>query len=156
MITFKQKIIIKQLQTQGYLTSLKWSETRVNLASLWFIMNLRFVSRHAFSALPSSLPSYLLTFHFREKTVGWSDNCIPQWFHAVKHGDTESRPSYSESVFSGRKWNKKTKKKVWPASEEAQVPTFPLNYAHTRKENKQKKKKITLIPKRLLWLAESS
>lgn len=39
-----------------------------------------------------------------------------------------------------------TEIKVWLASEEVQVTTFPLLCSHKRKENKQRKKKLHLFP----------
>lgn len=54
--------------TELFFTSLsvhKWSVTLGNMWNLWYIMNLRFVSRHPFQSLPSSVSSYLLTFRKR-------------------------------------------------------------------------------------------
>lgn len=51
--------------TELFFTSLKWSITLGNMWNLWFLMNLRFVSRHPFQSLPSSVSSYFFTFQKR-------------------------------------------------------------------------------------------
>lgn len=58
---FYHHIMVKN--TELFFTSLKWSVTLGNMWNLWFLMNLRFVSR--FQSLPSSASSYLLTFQKR-------------------------------------------------------------------------------------------
>lgn len=147
MITFKQKIIIKHLQTQGYLTSLKWSGTWVNLASLWFIMNLRFMSRHPFSALPSS--QLFAHISFRSKRL--LGEVIIAFLNDFMLWDTVT-PNCDQliprALFSGRKMKQKTtttKRKCDQLQRKHKSPHF-LSFVHIKGKKTSKEKKKTLVP----------
>lgn len=70
-LVFRERILDKVCHRKWSTQWLKWSETRDNLVSFWFIMNLRFVSRHSFSALPSSQLFAHISFQRKDCWAKW-------------------------------------------------------------------------------------
>lgn len=70
-LVFRERILDKVCHRKWSTQWLKWSETRDNLVSFWFIMNLRFVSSHSFSALPSSQLFAHISFQRKDCWAKW-------------------------------------------------------------------------------------
>lgn len=134
--------------TELFFTSLKWSVTLGNMWNLWYIMNLRFVSRHPFQSLPSSVSSYLLTFRKRllsQVIIAFLCDFM-LWDMVTPDSDT----LIPRACCLGEK---QTKKCGW-LHRKCRVPQF-LCFVHTKGKKTSKGENETIL-QRHLRLADSS